>query len=186
MAFPEIANLATSVLSSFLARDTVAVFTSEFVQIFRGARAIKAVVKEQAKVMEHPVESGAVITDHRIIMPVEIELSLILTPATYKETYEDIRQYYLESTLIIIQTRSGIYLNQMINSMPHEEDTNLFNTITLTLGLKQVQFVTAEFTTTPRNPKDTSSIQRGAQQPTAATGPQTSTARDISRYITGA
>ncbi len=29
--------------------------------------------------MEHPVESGIIITDHRIILPVEIELSLILT-----------------------------------------------------------------------------------------------------------
>lgn len=179
MAFAEIANLATSVLSSFLGQDTVAVFTQDFTQIFRDARAIKAVVKEQAKVMEHPVESGAIITDHRIIMPTEVELSLVLTPATYRETYEQINQYYLEGTLLIVQTRSGIYVNQLIHSMPHEEDTNLFNTITLALGLKEVQFVTAQYTTTPRNPKNSNTKQRGAQQPTAATGPQSSILNDI-------
>lgn len=179
MAFAEIANLATSVLSSFLGQDTVAVFTQDFTQIFRNARAIKAVVKEQAKVMEHPVESGAIITDHRIILPTEVELSLILTPATYRETYDQINQYYLEGTLLIVQTRSGIYVNQLIHSMPHEEDTNLFNTITLALGLKEVQFVTAKYTTTPRNPKNTNTKQRGAQQPTAATGPQSSILDDI-------
>lgn len=86
MAFAEIANLATSILSNFVAQDTVAVYTQDFSQVFRNARAIKAVVKEQAKVMEHPVESGAIITDHRIILPTEVELSLILTPATYRET----------------------------------------------------------------------------------------------------
>ena len=179
MAFAEIANLATSVLSSFLGQDTVAVFTQDFTQIFRNARAIKAVVKEQAKVMEHPVESGAIITDHRIILPTEVELSLILTPATYRETYDQINQYYLEGTLLIVQTRSGIYVNQLIHSMPHEEDTNLFNTITLALGLKEVQFVTAKYTTTPRNPKNTNTKQRGAQQPTAATGPQSSILNDL-------
>lgn len=179
MAFAEIANLATSVLSSFLGQDTVAVFTQDFTQIFRNARAIKAVVKEQAKVMEHPVESGAIITDHRIILPTEVELSLILTPATYRETYDQINQYYLEGTLLIVQTRSGIYVNQLIHSMPHEEDTNLFNTITLALGLKEVQFVTAKYTTTPRNPKNTNTKQRGAQQPKAATDNQNSILRDI-------
>ncbi len=179
MAFAEIANLATSVLSSFVAQDTVAVYTQDFTQIFRDARTIKAVVKEQAKVMEHPVESGAIITDHRIILPTEIELSLILTPATYRETYDQINQFYLEGTLLIVQTRSGLYVNQLIHSMPHEEDTNLFNTITVALGLKQVQFVVAKYTTTPSNPKNTNTKQRGAQQPTAATAPQTSVLDDI-------
>ena len=185
MAFAQIANFATSILSSFLAQDTVAVYTQDFTQIFRDARAIKAVVKENAKVMEHPVESGAIITDHRIILPTEIDLSLILTPATYRETYDQINQFYLEGTLLIVQTRSGIYLNQLIHSMPHEEDTNLFNTITVALGLKQVQFVTAQFTTTPRNPKNTSTTQRGAQQPTPATGNQSSILRDATRPLTG-
>ena len=185
MAFQEIANIATSILSSFLAQDTVAVFTQDFIQIFRDARAIKAVVKENAKVMEHPVESGAIITDHRIILPVEIELSLVLTPATYRETYDQINQYYLDGTLLIIQTRSGTYENQLIHSMPHEEDTNLFNTITLALGLKQVQFVTAKYTTSPRNPKNSNTKQRGAQQPTAATGPQSSALGDLGRYARG-
>lgn len=179
MALADIANLATSVLSSFLAQDTVAVFTQDFTQVFQNARAIKAVVKEQSKVMEHPVESGAVITDHRIVLPVEVELSLILTPAVYRETYDQINQYYLEGTLLVVQTRSGVYLNQLINSMPHEEDTNLFNTITLVLGLKEVQTVVAKYTTTPRNPKNTNTKQRGIQQPTAATGSQNSVLRDL-------
>lgn len=185
MAFPEIANLATSILSNFVGQDTVAVYTQDFAQVFRNARAIKAVVKEQAKVMEHPVESGATITDHRIIMPTEIELSLILTPNTYRETYDQINQYYLAGTLLIVQTRSGIYLNQLIYSMPHEEDPNLFNTITVSLSLKQVQFVMAQYTTTPRNPKNTNTQQRGVQQPIPATGAQSSSARDITRPITG-
>ena len=183
MAFNPI-NVISTLLPSY-ATDTVAIFDQDYNQLFRNARAIKAVVKEQAKVMEHPVESGAIITDHRIILPVEIDLSLVLTPRTYRETYNEINQFYLEATLLIVQTRSGIYINQLIHSMPHEEDPNLFNTITIALGLKQVQFVTAQFSTSPRNPKNSSTIQRGAQQPSAPSAPQSSALRDASRYITG-
>lgn len=158
-------NILSTVIPQFNV-DTVAVFTQDYTQIFRDARPIKAVIKESSKLMEHPIENGAIITDHRIVLPVEIQLSMILTPSTYRQTYEQIKQYYLEGTLLVIQSRSGIYLNQLIQEMPHEEDPTIYDTITLALNLKQVQMVTAQYTTTPRTPKNSNTVDRGAQQTT--------------------
>lgn len=149
--------------------DYVAVFTQDFIQVFTRARAIKAVVKEQAKVMEHPIENGAIITDHRIILPVEIELSLILQSPDYQDVYKTIRQFYLNGTLLVVQTRSGIYENQLIASMPHEEDPSQYDALAIALSLKQAQFVTASFSAVPKNPHNTSTVQRGTQQPTTPT-----------------
>jgi hypothetical protein len=171
-------TLAFNLLSAF-SFDTVAVFTQDYRQVFQSARSIKAVVKEEAKVMEHPLETGAVITDHRIILPVEIELSLILKPSNYKDTYEEIKQYYLNSTLLIVQTRSGLYDNQLISSMPHEEDTELFNTIAIALSLKQVIFVNAQYGVAPKNPKNSTTTNRGTQQGAQASRGQTTGAQDI-------
>lgn len=156
-------GIFNSLIPSF-AFDTVAVFTQDFFQVFQEARAIKAVVKEQAKLMEHPVESGAIITDHRIILPVEIELSLILTPEFYQEVYKSIRQYYLNGTLLVVQTRSGIYENQLIAGMPHEEDPEIFDTIAIALSLKEVIFVTAQYGVVPRSAKNGPTTNKGAQQ----------------------
>ena len=158
-------NLLTTLLPS-AAIDYVAVFTQDFQQIFMEARAIKAVVKEQAKLMEHPVESGAIITDHRIILPVEIDLSLILQSPDYQNVYKAIRQYYLNGTLLVVQTRSGIYENQLISGMPHEEDPTQYDALAIALSLKQVQFVTAQFGVVPKNPKNSTTVNRGTQQPT--------------------
>lgn len=177
-------SLISQIASDF-SFDTVAVFTQDYKQVFAQARAIKAVVKEQAKVMEHPLESGATITDHRIILPVEIELALILTPASYKDVYKIIKQYYLNSTLLIVQTRSGVYTNQLIAGMPHEEDAELFNTIAIALSLKQVIFVTAQYGIAPKNPKNSNTVNRGAQQSTPATREQTTTAQDIAHKYLG-
>lgn len=168
-------NVITSLLPSY-ATDIVAVFTQDYTQVFRDARAIKAVIKETSKVMEHPIETGAIVTDHRIVWPVEIDLNLILLPETYRDIYYEIRDLYLQGTLLIVQTRSGLYENQLINSMPHEESPTIYNTITITLSLKQVQMVTAQYTTVPRNQKNTSTVKRGTQQGTPANTQQTGSA----------
>jgi hypothetical protein len=148
--------------------DQVQVLDQDFNQVFPLARAIKAVVKEEARVMEHPLESGATITDHRVILPVEIELSFILPPGSYQDTYRQIRQFYLNATLLIVQTKSGAYYNQLIASMPHEENPDQYNALTLALTLKEAQFAVTAIDYSPKNPKQSSEVNRGAQQSTPA------------------
>lgn len=172
------ASILDTLLPSF-AVDYVAVFTQDFLQVFKEARAIKAVVKEQAKVMEHPVESGAIITDHRIILPVEIDLSLILQAPDYQNVYKTIRQYYLNGTLLVVQTRSGIYENQLISGMPHEEDPTQYDALAVALSLKQVQFVTAQYGVVPKNAKNSTTVNRGTQQGSAPTQPKFTAAQSI-------
>ncbi len=145
--------------------DSVAVFDQNFKQVFSKARPLKATVKEEAKLMEHPVETGATITDHRIILPIEIELSMILQASDYLDVYRQIKQYFLNATLLTVQTRSGIYTNQLIESLPHEEDPSMFNTLTVALKFKQVQFTTPQNSIVPKYPKDSNKIDRGTQSP---------------------
>jgi hypothetical protein len=165
------ANILSTVLGAvtpFFQTDNVAVFTQGYRQIFRAARILKAVVKEQAKIMEHPVETGIVITDHRVIQPVEIELSLILNSRDYKDVYATIRQYYLAGTLLVVQTRAGVYENQIIESLPHEEDPTIYDALTVALSLKEVIFVTAQYGVVPKNPRNSTTQKRGTQQGTPA------------------
>lgn len=161
------------------ASDEVAIFTPDFTQLFRDARAIKAVVKEQSKVMEHPIETGGIITDHRIVLPVEIDLSLILASTDYIGIYSQIRQYYLNATLLTIQTKVGVYPNQLIQSLPHEEDPAMYDAITLALSLKQIVFVTAQYGVAPRYPSNSNTVNRGTQQATTATPQDYSTMESI-------
>ena len=168
----QIGTVVASFIPSF-GSDQVAIFGQDYQQLFQNARALKATVKEEAKLMEHPVESGATIVDHRIILPVEIELALILTADDYQNTYNQIRDYYYNGTLLTIQTKSGIYQNQLIQSMPHEEDPSQYDVLTLILSTKQVIFVTAQYGTTPKNAANTNTVDRGTQQGATANSVQT-------------
>lgn len=160
-------------------QDSVAIFDQNFNQLFRQARTIKATVKEQSKVMQHPVETGAIISDHVIILPVEIDLSLILSSIDYQEVYRNIRQYYLNSTLLVVQTKSGIYTNQLISSLPHEEDPSQYDALSVALSLRQVIIVTAKYGIAPKSKKHTSRSNRGTQQAKPASKETTTLATDI-------
>ena len=74
-----------TILSS-ASQDVVGVFDQQtFSQVFSDARPIKAKVNETASVMSHPVEDGTIITDHKIINPVDIELSMIISAMPHDE-----------------------------------------------------------------------------------------------------
>ena len=144
--------------------DIIGVFTKDFTQVFARARPLKVSVKEESKLMEQPLETGANTVDHRIIQPVEIELSMILQAEDYRDTYDDIKQFYLDGTLLSVLTQTASYDSLMIESMPHEEGGEMYDAITLALKLKEVHFVTPEFGIVPRSPKDSSTVDRGNQQ----------------------
>ena len=179
---PNPLNIVSTLLPS-AAIDYVAIFDQNYNQLFREARAIKAVIKEQSKLMQHPIETGAIITDHRIIEPVEIELSLILASADYQDVYKQLRQYYFQATLLIVQTRSGIYQNQLIESLPHEEDPSMFDALAVALSLKEVFYVTPQYGIVPKYPTNATTANRGAQQGTPASTKDVSTLTHVANGV---
>lgn len=174
---PNPINIINTLLPS-AAVDSVAIFDQNYNQLFQQAKSIKVTVKENSKLMEHPIETGAIITDHRIIMPVEIDMSLILASSDYADVYKSIRQYFYNATLLVVQTRSGIYTNQLIEALPHEEDPNMYDALTIALSLKQVLYVSAQYASAPKYPSNSSTQDRGTQQGNPANANQTSAAYD--------
>lgn len=148
--------------------DLVGVFDDDFNQLFPDARPLLCTVREDAQLMDHPVESGATITDHRIMLPVEINLSLMLSdPAN---DYEAVKSLYREASLVTVQTRTSTYPNMLIAALPHEESSDVFDKTPLSLVLREVQLVEAQFQALPPRqvdaPRDASTAKRGQKSTT--------------------
>ncbi|MDR1367875.1 MAG: hypothetical protein LBJ76_04065 [Candidatus Accumulibacter sp.] len=156
-----------STLGASAAVDVVGVYNSAMNQLFPLARPAKAVVTEAAKIAEHPVESGGTISDHRIILPTEIELTLYVTD--YRNTYQRIKAAFLSNELLIVQTRTGLYENMAITAIPHEETTGKHDVLDMTFRLKEVKLVRAQFQALPpqqvKKTNDASTVDRGEQKP---------------------
>lgn len=164
-----------SALVSSASSDLVAVLDSDFNQVFPGARPFKVTVREAAKVMEHPIETGATITDFRIIVPIEGEFSLIIPGPNYRSVYAEIKQYFLNATLLILQTKATSHENMLIAEMPREEDPDMYDAISMSIRFKEAQFVTAQFGRLPaskvQNKSQASTVDRGSISGTSPTDP---------------
>lgn len=163
--------------------DVVGVFDDTFRQVFSQARPMKALVRENARTMEHPLEKGQIISDYRIILPIEIEIPVIIMAQDYRDVYQQIRTQFLTSSLLTVQTTSSVYDNMILGEMPHEENPEFYNTLTLFLRFKQVQLVQPATTFAPVDPQNGDTQKLGAQNPAVSTAaPSQST---INSFLAG-
>ena len=162
-------NLITGTLSA----DVVAVLDQgTFRQIFAEARPMKAFIRETSKVMEHPVESGAMLGDHKVIDPKTIELLMVVSAESYASAFQQIRSAWLNSDLLTVQTKAAVYQNMIIQNLPREEEPEKFDVTVIALQMKEVLFAmpgaisstTSVSYYSPVAPNNANTIARGLQQ----------------------
>lgn len=145
--------------------DLVAVLNENLNQVFEGAYITTANIAEESQVMSHAVETGATIVDEIVLQPISITLSVTLNPNNYRSIYQEIKQAYLSRALLIVQTKSDSYSSMVIEKIPHDEEPNVFDTITLTISLKEVKFVDTQYEefklAKVKKPNNTSAKKRG-------------------------
>lgn len=158
-----------------LTPDRVAVFNPDFAQVFQFARPINARVSERSQMLDHPIETGQLITDYSIVLPIEIEIAFIVESVFYQSMYQQIRALFKNKQLLTVQTSTGNYGNMVIADMPHEERPDLYDALPISLRFRQVQLVPDPSTFKPANPAQTDTQSLGQQNGTQLTGVQTMT-----------
>jgi len=157
---------ASDVPAASAAVDVVCVLNEALEQVFEKARPMKAQVKEESKTMKHPLEDGSTITDHRIILPTTIELSMVLASEDYASVYNQIKDLFLRGELLTVQTRVGTFPSMLIEKMPHDESPDMADACALALTLEEAKFVTPQFSAFKvASPRDSNTAKRGEQQP---------------------
>lgn len=164
-------NIGRSLLSPSLSIDVVAITSADgFIPLFPLARPITASVFEIAKLMDHPLETGSVISDHIVFDPIEIRMPMICVgELEYRATYALIKSTYLAGTVLSVITRTGIYSSMVIAEIPHEEDAAHFDAISINIRLREAKFVTPQtgkLTASNTDANKTSTVSRGAQTAT--------------------
>lgn len=151
--------------------DVVAIYNSSFRQILQTARPARANVMESATLPVHPLEDGSSINDHKIINPVTVEVTFFLDASELSNTYQIIRQLYLSNDLVTVQTRTGSYSNMTIESMPHDETSDILDSAFLVVKFYETVQTKAQFGPLPpssvRRPAQASTQDRGEQLPGA-------------------
>ena len=162
--------------------DVVAVYQNDFSRVFSNALNIKASINVGSKLMEHPVEDGSTRTDFRIITPIDITLGVILRAENYRQTYNQIYNVFKDGISLIVQTKAATYVNMMLQEMPHEESPDYFDTLVMTIKLKEVILVQTRYLALPakkvKNKNKQSTKKKGQQTAAAPTPPQAAKATE--------
>lgn len=144
----------------------VGIFDSNYKQLFPDAQIVKIDPRRTSKMMEHPIESGSIITDFKVINPTIINVSMMITSKNYKSVYASIENAYKNSTSLIVQTNARVFKNIVISDMPHSEDPDHYNSLMMALSLKEVFTVsTKAIITKAKKGRHAPSVAKGQVQP---------------------
>lgn len=142
-------NLALNVIGLALDTKNVAIYngTREVLagNFLLASSIMSCNVVDDSKMCEHPIESGAVITDHKIFTPTEIDIRLSLPNYIYQSVYHELEEIYESSPKLRIKTKAGWYNNMVLQAMPHEEKPENFDRIVFDLHFKEVMEIEPKY-----------------------------------------
>lgn len=107
------ADVATA--QTILAEGGMRIFNG--VPFFRPAP-LSASADQTGKLCDFPIESGAVISDHKVREPRRFSCLLAMPNALAGQVIDQLNLYYHESKKVVIQAPTGIYSNMILEAMP--------------------------------------------------------------------
>lgn len=140
-------------------------------EVMQNVTIIDVDVLEDSKIMDSPVESGILISDHRIFNPLEITVNCTLPASDWEDTYKEIRYWFerKDTGFLTIVTKAGVYRNMQLIGLPHKENSDTVSRLFFELHFRSVLFREFLYIKMPlakvEKPQDSSTVDTGSKQP---------------------
>jgi len=138
-----------------LSTDSVAIYNAEGDQIFVGektlvnqlsggrlgtrnqAQPMSASVRDISRSFSHPLDNNETLTDHRIILPVEIDIAMVVTKDDNNNIFNQVEDYYLRGDEVTVKLKAREYKRMIVTAIPHRETKEVFNGLMLNVSFKE-------------------------------------------------
>lgn len=156
----------------------VAILDAEsFEQLFTATHPMRVSVLEEKKVTKFQVEDGSTRSDHTVKMATEIGIDLVIEDDFARNMYLQLQQAWRDNKLVIVQTKVASYESMLIESMPHDETTEMGNGISIPIRLTEWRTVTPQYGSLPpskvASKKQSDTAKQGQKQSSEASAAQT-------------
>ncbi|MBQ2396438.1 MAG: hypothetical protein II304_05275 [Bacteroidales bacterium] len=99
-----------------------------------------AKVNIESELCDHPIETGALVTDASIVLPVSAEVTVAMPTLFAERIYEQMYKMFEEKKdKIILQTNYGLYRNLVLQNINYELTHDKVDRALFTLTLREVQ-----------------------------------------------
>lgn len=136
-------------------------------EVLQDMEITRIAVEDSAKMFEHPIETGAVITDHEIFEPKRATLQAYISNDN-ASTLKELEYLYLSGAELQIRAGNKIIDKVMINSKPAEINSSVFDKTLYSITFKEFLEVVPTYVKMPpskvANKSNASRVNSGQKQ----------------------
>lgn len=105
-----------------------------------GITYMEAKVSVESDLCDHPIETGAMVTDASIILPVSAEVTVAMPTFFAERIYEQMKNMFeKKQDKIILQTKYGLYRNMVLQNIEYELEHDTIDRTKFILTLREIQ-----------------------------------------------
>ncbi len=137
--------------------------------VLSGLGVVRVTVEDRAKLFEHPIETGAVVTDHEIFDPAQINIQAYISISD-TSTLTELEQLYLAGTVLKVRAGNKIIEKAVISARPFEISASVFDKTLYNISFKEVQTVTSTYVamSSASSASDVSTVNSGVVSGTSS------------------
>lgn len=142
-------------------------------EVLTGLEVARVSFSDSAKLFEHPIETGSVITDHEIFDPCSINIQAYIS-GTDTSTLQTLENYYLSGTELKIRAGNKIVNKTVISSKPFELSSDVFDKTLYNIAFREIMEVTPSYVGMSKaaSAANASSVNSGVKQAKETSKPQ--------------
>lgn len=133
-------NLAMNAIGYILHNKVVSLYSAEEgAEVLADCSIIRCTVSDKARLMEHPLEMGGKIVDHKVFEPITANLQIAMPISGFEMECATLKELYRKGTMLSLQTKAYVYENLQISGIPHEETAENINRLVFNIELREAQ-----------------------------------------------
>ena len=134
-------------------------------EVLTGLEILKCNADISAKLFEHPIETGAVISDHRILNPSVVSLQAYIAIDDV-QTLKELNYYYISGVPLKIRAGNDVIKNAYINTKPFEITGGSLDKTLYSISFKEAQEITPVYVglSNARRGSNSSRVNSGQKQ----------------------
>lgn len=174
---------ALSFFSDNSTEPVTALFDEEGNQLFETIVILEMSTSPSNTFAEHTLEDGTVVSDNKIKNQTRINVTAILSPDDFKESYDKIKEADTNNTKFTIQNRVDTFDSMYIEAYPYSESSKIANTIAININFIEQKFAVVKTGNLPaskvKNVANANPVDSGTKLPQE----KTTKLFDIGKYM---
>jgi hypothetical protein len=129
------------------------------------AQPMKGFVRRDTKGFTHPLENNKNLTDHRIILPIIIDMKMLISKDKTSQIYKEFEYYFNTAAPVTVVTKAGTFDDMYVAAIPHSEAPDKFDSLEMDVRFDEIQLSANSAKTPsffdPSNDDQSTTIGRG-------------------------